>query len=341
MDRVGPRSSSCTTSAASLIRRSQQRSTSRRAPCTSTCAARRPGCSSGSSRRAEADDVHRGFRTNGCAPARGDRRRGRGARRGRRHELARAHARELSRRRSDCRRRDGRGVQSATLRRAVRTSRCAQGAQQPTRFGRRAPQIPHRTADPRHVQSSAHRAAARWRHDRGGAAIPVMEYIEGLPIDAYCEQHQLSTAARLRLFVQVCAAVQVCAPAPHRAPGHQGIEHPGDGRRRAEAARLRHREAARGGSGRRATANLTMADARLLTPRNASPEQIRGATVTTAERHLQSRRAALSSCSRGVSPIRLPNLTPLQLERAICETDASSRRAGSGARSPAISTPSS
>ena len=35
----------------------------------------------------------------------------------------------------------------------------------------------------------------------------IMEYVEGQPIDEYCDQHRLSTAARLELFRTVCAAV--------------------------------------------------------------------------------------------------------------------------------------
>ena len=36
----------------------------------------------------------------------------------------------------------------------------------------------------------------------------VMELVHGLPITTYCEQHQLSLPDRLRLFVDVCKAVQ-------------------------------------------------------------------------------------------------------------------------------------
>src|SRR5262249_11433822 len=36
----------------------------------------------------------------------------------------------------------------------------------------------------------------------------VMEYIEGQPIDEYCDHNRLSTVERLKLFRQVCAAVQ-------------------------------------------------------------------------------------------------------------------------------------
>ena len=35
-----------------------------------------------------------------------------------------------------------------------------------------------------------------------------MEYVDGLPIDAYCRKHRLGLAARLEMFLQVCRAVQ-------------------------------------------------------------------------------------------------------------------------------------
>ena len=35
----------------------------------------------------------------------------------------------------------------------------------------------------------------------------VMEYVEGLPVDAYCDAHALSIVERLKLFREVCAAV--------------------------------------------------------------------------------------------------------------------------------------
>src|SRR5438874_5327372 len=40
-------------------------------------------------------------------------------------------------------------------------------------------------------------------------ALPylVMEYIEGTPLDTYCDRHKLTTAERLKLFRQVCSAV--------------------------------------------------------------------------------------------------------------------------------------
>lgn len=40
-----------------------------------------------------------------------------------------------------------------------------------------------------------------------GQPYLVMEYVEGLPIHSYCRQHGLALAARLRLMIDVCAAV--------------------------------------------------------------------------------------------------------------------------------------
>ena len=40
-----------------------------------------------------------------------------------------------------------------------------------------------------------------------GMPYLVMDYVEGTPIDAYCDGHKLATDERLRLFLAVCSAV--------------------------------------------------------------------------------------------------------------------------------------
>ncbi len=51
-----------------------------------------------------------------------------------------------------------------------------------------------------------------WLLDGGatddGRPYLVMEHVSGLPIDLYCDEHRLSTAGRLRLFLKVCGAVR-------------------------------------------------------------------------------------------------------------------------------------
>ena len=70
----------------------------------------------------------------------------------------------------------------------------------------------------------------------------VMEYVEGLPVDEYCDTQALSITERLQLFRQVCAAVSY---AHRRAVIHRDIKPSnilvGVGWR-AEAARLRDRQ---------------------------------------------------------------------------------------------------
>ena len=62
----------------------------------------------------------------------------------------------------------------------------------------------------RALSAMSHRSIARVL-DAGatesGSPYFVMEYVQGLPITAYCDKHKLSLHDRLRLFQQVCAAV--------------------------------------------------------------------------------------------------------------------------------------
>ncbi|MDZ7755988.1 serine/threonine-protein kinase [Rhodohalobacter sp.] len=41
-----------------------------------------------------------------------------------------------------------------------------------------------------------------------GISYLIMEYVDGMPVDQYCDEHRLSLKQRLRLFKEICAAVQ-------------------------------------------------------------------------------------------------------------------------------------
>jgi len=116
--------------------------------------------------------------------------------------------------------------------------------------------------------------------DAEGALYLVLEYVRGVPLDRYCDDHQLGTAARLRLFLSVCAAV---AHAHSHLIVHRDLK-PSNILVNAEGeaklldfgvATLLDVEAA-------ATSDLTRLTGRALTPEFAAPEQLRGEAITTA-----------------------------------------------------------
>ena len=65
-----------------------------------------------------------------------------------------------------------------------------------------------------------------------GRPFFVMELIDGVPINEYCDQERLSPRQRLELFVAVCRAIEHAAPAGDHPPRHQAIQRAGDADRR-------------------------------------------------------------------------------------------------------------
>jgi tetratricopeptide (TPR) repeat protein len=109
----------------------------------------------------------------------------------------------------------------------------------------------------------------------------VMELITGEPIDRYCEHRRLDVNARLRLFLQVCAAVQY---AHQRLIVHRDLK-PGNILVNAEAVpKLLDFGIAKILESGPSTESAGGANSviRLLTPDYASPEQARGEPITTA-----------------------------------------------------------
>jgi serine/threonine-protein kinase len=113
-----------------------------------------------------------------------------------------------------------------------------------------------------------------------GAMYLVLEYVRGVALDQYCDEQQLDTAARLRLFLSVCVAV---AHAHSHLIVHRDLK-PSNILVTAAAevklldfgvATLLEAEAA-------SASNLTRLTGRAFTPEYAAPEQLRGEPVSTA-----------------------------------------------------------
>src|SRR5436309_10014498 len=114
-----------------------------------------------------------------------------------------------------------------------------------------------------------------------GLPYLVMDYVEGIPIDAYCDHHNQSTTERLQLFRAVCAPVQHAHENQviHRDLKPSNILVSADGVPKlldfGIAKVLNPDIASR-------TLQLTQAGMRALTPAYASPEQVSGEPVTQA-----------------------------------------------------------
>ena len=154
-----------------------------------------------------------------------------------------------------------------------------------------------------------------------GEGMPylVMEYIDGRPIDEYCDSRRLPVTDRLELFRAVCAAVD----AAHRAlvvhcdlkPSNILVTSGG-------VPKLLDFGIARivqldtpDGAERTTTVPLT-----LMTPDYASPEQIRGAAVSTSS-DVYSLGVILYELLTGRRPFRLKTRVRFELERIVCEQE--------------------
>src|ERR1035438_8405939 len=109
----------------------------------------------------------------------------------------------------------------------------------------------------------------------------VMEYVDGVPIHRFCEEHRLSVQQRLELFKQVCEAVQFAHQnfVVHRDLKPDNILVAADGTPRLldfGTAKLLSPSVDRPGS------ELTREGYQSYTPQYASPEQVLGNPITTA-----------------------------------------------------------
>ena len=146
----------------------------------------------------------------------------------------------------------------------------------------------------------------------------VMEYVEGTSINDYCAEQRLSTDQRLRLFITVCAAVQYAHQhlVVHRdiKPGNILVTHDGDPKLvDFGIAKLLER-------GARPESPATVTAMHFMTPEYASPEQVRGVSVTTAT-DVYSLGVVLYEILSGRPPYRLNNRMPHEIAKVILDQD--------------------
>jgi tetratricopeptide (TPR) repeat protein len=145
----------------------------------------------------------------------------------------------------------------------------------------------------------------------------VMEYVDGVPIHRFCQEHRLSEHERLELFLHVCEAVQFAHQnfVVHRDLKPDNIMVAEDGTPRlldfGTAKLLSPSEAAPG-------SELTREGYQSYTPQYASPEQVLGNPITTAS-DTYSLGVLLYLLLTGEPPYEFKELTTGEMLRVVCE----------------------
>jgi tetratricopeptide (TPR) repeat protein len=147
-----------------------------------------------------------------------------------------------------------------------------------------------------------------------GIPYLVIEFVDGSPIDRYCDCGALTIDERLALFVRVCDAVQYAHQhlVVHRdiKPGNILVTHQGEPKL-LDFGIAKVMTAISGGDETRMA---------LMTPHYASPEQLRGDPISTGS-DVYSLGVVLYRLIAGRLPFDPAAITPHELARFICEVD--------------------
>jgi eukaryotic-like serine/threonine-protein kinase len=152
----------------------------------------------------------------------------------------------------------------------------------------------------------------------GGDPYVIMEYVDGIPVDKWCDRNLPGIPERIRLFQKICRAVHYAHQnlVVHRdiKPEHVLIDANGGVKLIdfgiAKLLQPDNPELA---------AIHTRTGMRVMTPDFASPEQVRGERITTAS-DVYSLGVLLYLLLTGHRPYKVSTTSMLEIERIICET---------------------
>ncbi len=150
----------------------------------------------------------------------------------------------------------------------------------------------------------------------------VMEFVDGEPITDYCRRRELILNEKLKLFRDVCSAVQHAHQklVVHRDLKPSNILVTADGATRLPKL-LDFGIAKLLTPGPGEAVARTKTAVRLMTPDYASPEQVRGGAITTAA-DVYSLGVVLYELLTGRRPYQFESYSPFEIEHAICDTEA-------------------
>jgi eukaryotic-like serine/threonine-protein kinase len=144
----------------------------------------------------------------------------------------------------------------------------------------------------------------------------IMEYVDGLPITTYCNEHKLSLDERLKLFIQVCDAVQHAHKnlVIHRdlKPNNIFVDHGGH----VKLLDFGIAKAFSNDDSEKDQQLLTRENTALMTPEYASPEQLEGSTVSTAS-DVYSLAVVLHELLTGQRPYRFDEINRVKMVNEI------------------------
>jgi len=150
-----------------------------------------------------------------------------------------------------------------------------------------------------------------------GRPYVVMEYVEGRPIDEYCDQGKLPVPERLKLFRTVCSAV---AYAHQRLVIHRDIKPVNILVTKDGDPKLLDFGIAKILDPADTGVDQTVTVMRLMTPEYASPEQVRGEPITTAS-DVYSLGVVLYGLLTGRRPYGPASRVPRDIVQAVIETE--------------------